>query len=185
MNRKYTKEQWCDEMQYNFRPDAFCDKHEKVPGSLCNLPCPDCGALGYYGPKLQVAGDLMEYGMQPNEPDFVFASFILDGKQHTLKHRITRKYRCCKWCGLLQEAWGRVLDDDPLKGNSHKACLRRHKKCGKGIEPNWATFSPEGVSCKDCGENIEQFVPKDDPSFKQTKEIMDKIHQDIQHISNQ
>lgn len=172
----YSKEQWWDEMQYNFRPDAFCKKHEQIPGALCNLPCPDCGALGYYGPKLQDANNLTSYSFQPDEPDFVFTNFILDGEKHTLKHRIVRKYRCCKWCGLLQEAWGKVLDDDPRKADKYKGCLRRHKKCGKGIESAWATFFPEGVPCKDCGENVEQFVPKDDPASQKSKALLDKLH---------
>lgn len=173
---EYTKEQWWDEMQYNFQSDAFCEKHERTPGALCNLPCPDCGAFGYYGPKLQDVDNLTNYSIRPGEPNFVFASFIMNGERHALKHPIIRKYRCCKWCGLLQEAWGKVLDDNPKKSNPYKACLRRHKKCGKGIELDWATFYPEGVPCKDCGENVEQFVPKDDPAFKEEKEKMDKIH---------
>lgn len=178
-NNNYSKEQWWDEMQYHFRSYAFCKKHELIPGALCNLPCPDCGALGYYGPKLQDVNNLKSYSIQPGEPDFVFASFIVNGEQYDLKHRIIRKYRCCKWCGLLQEAWGNILDDNPQKGNRHKSCLRRHKSCGKGIEPDWATFYPEGVPCKDCGENIEQFVPKDDPAFKEEKERIDKAHQTL------
>lgn len=142
----------------------LCGGHTPV-GGVCNLECPSCHTYGWYGARIQPAINGVDVKITR---DYVIA----DGKSYP----ITRKYRCCKWCGLLQEAWGNVLDDNHQKGNPYKACLIRHKKCGKGIEPTWATFFPEGVPCKDCGENVEQFVPKDDPALRKDKELLDRLH---------
>ncbi len=156
----YSSEQWWDEIQKG----KLCGRHTPA-GGVCNLKCPDCGAYGWYGARVEPFIDGRDVRLTQ---DYV----ITDGKSYP----ITRKYRCCKWCGLLQEAWGKVLDDDPRKSNPHKACLRRHKKCTRGIEPTWATFLPEGVFCEDCAENVEQFVPKDEPTFQKDKELLDGLH---------
>lgn len=111
----YSPKQWWNEIQTG----KLCGKHSPA-GGVCNLKCPDCGAFGWYGPRVQPA---IDGRITENE-------IIADGKSYP----ITRKYRCCKWCGLLQEAWGNVLDDNPQKAKPYRACLRRHKKCSIDIE---------------------------------------------------
>jgi len=149
----YTEKQWIEEMLWQ----RHCGQSHEIYGS-CNLECPSCHEIGFYGPRM------LPHPLNPGD-------------------KITRMYRACKWCGLLQEAWGSVLDDDPRKGNPYKSCFRRHKKCRRGVELNLATFYPEGVPCDDCGENVEQFVRKDDPSFLSEKTAMDNMHRNIPRIT--
>lgn len=47
MNREYIKEQWEEEM----RLDKFCGQHNNLFYNGCNLECPSCHEIGFYGPR--------------------------------------------------------------------------------------------------------------------------------------
>jgi len=72
---KFTEQDWKEEMD----KINFCRKHEGF-GS-CNLSCPDCGTISFYGPR---------------------------GRK---EEGFPRKYRACKFCGFWQEAFGKVFDE--------------------------------------------------------------------------
>ena len=69
----YTEKQWHDELRAQDAPFGI--------GKA--LPCPKCGVVGFYAPKI-----------------------TLDESRN-----VTRKYRACKYCGIWQEAWGEVFDE--------------------------------------------------------------------------
>jgi len=96
MNQEYTEKQWEEEM----RVGLFCGQHS--PFGSCNLECPSCSEVGFYGPR----------------------------KTENDKGEITRKYRACKWCGFWQDAWGDVFNE--RGGNTYLGSIMRHKNCGEG-----------------------------------------------------
>lgn len=144
MNEEYTPEQWEEEMKIG----KYCGLHFP-PLGVCNLLCPSCKEVGFYGPR----------------------------EQRGSTGEITRKYRACKWCGFWQEAWGFVKNaSDGVGGEQYRCVMVRHK-CGVGeiwIVP-W-----NNRQCDKCGQNVEEIArPIDDPRFKEAKEKIDKMHQDL------
>ena len=93
----------------------------------------------------------------------------------------SRKYRACKWCGFWQEAVGPVFDH--RGGDPYLGSIRIHKSCGE--EGSWGTAG-EGLWCEKCMDNVvEKGAHREDLAFRQIKEIMDKIHQNIPRVSTQ
>lgn len=105
---RYTEEQWQQEMN--------ADDWIPVPslGGFCfgtSIPCPDCGTVGFYGPRLEE-------------------------EQKTPQRHIIRKYRMCKFCGFGQEAWGYVFRDHG--GTPYRCNYFACDKCpGDGWRPPW------------------------------------------------
>lgn len=119
----YTENQWENEMDLN----KFCGKHPNLFHSGCTIPCPNCQAVGFYGPKITVNDTTEE---------------------------ITRRYRACKFCGFWQEVnngepyrcialycnscdsydWTAPKDEE-----DYKSC----KKCGVQFRKiEWASDNP-------------------------------------------
>jgi hypothetical protein len=75
---EYTEKDWEEECSSGKR---VCELHKKTSLGTCNLPCPSCNVVGFYGPRGRA------------------------------EENFQRKYRACKFCGFWQEAFGDVYNN--------------------------------------------------------------------------
>jgi hypothetical protein len=76
---RYTEAQWEKEMEFG-RPANIALPGGRVFAFGTTLPCPHCGTVGFYGPRISGEGPTL------------------------------RKYRACKFCGFWQEASGELYE---------------------------------------------------------------------------
>lgn len=117
---QYAEDQWQKEMDAD---DWIVVPSQRGFAFGTSLPCPDCGTVGFYGPRLEE-------------------------EQGTPHRHIIRKYRMCKFCGFGQEAWGYVFrdhDGDPYYCN-YFAC---DKDVGFGWRSPWMPGNEPCPICKD------------------------------------
>jgi len=140
----YSIDQW----EKDDKNNQFCYKHQNWFYSGCNLECPRCHSLGFYGPKKSVGSN----------------------------GEIDRKYRACKFCGFWQDVWGYVFNDRGDK--HYYCAQVYCSKCGGLLDWTvpWVKELGNCEKCGNPLQRAKCAI--DDPNhiYHKFKEFMDKLH---------
>lgn len=153
--KEYSEANWCEEVAIDW--SFYCCNHICAQNRMgsCNLPCLSCGAVGFYGPRIEIDESSKE---------------------------IKRKYRACKFCGWFQEAFGSVLRDH---GGKPWRCRMVYCEACKIFDwkSPWADIGNHGCGNPFKVINWPVDVKEEEHHFWERRKAIKDIHEQIEMIS--